>query len=240
MKNVIIFVLIGLLVCGVAGGYYIGNNQGYTTGYKQGYNTGHISGYSEGLETGYKTGYSNGTKDGYSQGHSVGYTSGDTAGYTRGYTVGYNAGNTQGYSTGFSTGKTEGYTLGFAEGYSTTGYTIRDPTYAEMLTFISVDKTDSNTYVSGSYVCNDFSIDVKRNAFNAGYRSFWVYIQMEAGMVPVSHALVAFNTTDRGIAFVEPQEDRIMNVVVGQPYWNRLYYSAPDYDDTVTKIILVP
>jgi hypothetical protein len=248
MENKIFFVLIGLIICGVLGGYYIGNNQGYQTGYSKGYFLGYNSGYSEGNNTGYKTGYSNGSKDGYNQGYSVGYTSGDTAGYNRGYSIGYNTGNTNGYSTGYSTGKTEGYklgnstgyTLGFTEGYSTTGYDIRDPTYAEMLNFISADRTNYNQYVDSSYVCHDFSSDVDRNAYKVGYRCYWAFIEFGETNVSAGHTAVAFNTTDRGIIFIEPQSDRIINVRVGQPYWDRSYYQVPSYDDTVTKITLMP
>ena len=58
--------------------------------------------------------------------------------------------------------------------------------------------------------------------------------------VDLSHALIAFNTIDRGIIYIEPQSDKIMNVRIGQPYWNRSVYMTPSYDDTVTKIVLIP
>ncbi|MDP2901208.1 MAG: hypothetical protein Q8O47_09595 [Candidatus Bathyarchaeota archaeon] len=244
MSNKIAAVLATLIVIGTMGGYYFGNNQGYRTG--------HIIGYSEGQEYGYKTGYSNGTEDGYDKGYSTGFSLGDASGYTRGHSTGYNDGNAKGYlngysvgrehgyNTGYSNGNSTGYAIGYSDGWATTGFNIRDPTYSEMISFIATDRTDDNNYVDTSYVCHDFSYDVKTNAFNAGYRCFWVGIEMGDHTVQTGHAIVAFNTTDRGIIYIEPQSDRVMNVQIGKPYWDRSRYSAPSYDDTVTKIELIP
>ncbi|MGB9914106.1 MAG: hypothetical protein ACPLIG_01735 [Candidatus Bathyarchaeales archaeon] len=33
--------------------------------------------------------------------------------------------------------------------------------------------------------------------------------------------------------FIEPQTDEIVTLTVGQPYWDRTRYSAPDYNDTI-------
>lgn len=114
------------------------------------------------------------------------------------------------------------------------GYDIRDPTYNEVLEFISSDKTDENEYDPGSYTCINFAADVKNNAFYKGYRCGYVYI-----LFPDSgHAIVCFNTVDRGLVFIEPQSDDVVNLVIGQPYWNRSKYYAPDYDDTVIRFVI--
>lgn len=114
------------------------------------------------------------------------------------------------------------------------GYEIRDPAYYEVLEFISSDKTDENEYDPGSYTCINFAADVKNNAFYKGYRCGYVEI-----LFPDSgHAIVCFNTTDHGLGFIEPQSDYVMNLVIGQPYWDRSKYYAPDYDDTVIRFVI--
>ncbi|NIR87792.1 hypothetical protein GWO13_09665 [Candidatus Bathyarchaeota archaeon] len=41
-----------------------------------------------------------------------------------------------------------------------------------------------------------------------------------------SHALNCFNTTDCGLIFVEPQEDEIVVLECGKPYWDRKVFST--------------
>ena len=85
-------------------------------------------------------------------------------------------------------------------------------------------------------MCHDFSAAVKTNAFRKGYTCLYVYIELREG----AHSIVAFNTTDRGIVFVEPQNDDVVHVLVGHPYWDRSKYDVPPYDDTVVRITLIP
>ena len=250
---IVIVGMVVMVIGGTLGGFYFGNAQGHVAGFTEGQVVGYKWGYSVGYASGYTYGYSNGTKDGY----KTGYSAGDSVGYGRGYNAGdlagYNTGNTVGVATGYASGlkignttgyglgEKTGYTIGYQKGWTSTGFNIKDPTYQQMLTFIQNDKTDQKDYVVGSYVCHDFTSDVKRNAFNAGYRCFYVSIEMGEFMpTSIGHALVAFNTTDSGIVYIEPQTDRIMHVKVGQPYWDRTIYQAPSYDDTVTKIELIP
>jgi len=106
---------------------------------------------------------------------------------------------------------------------------IRDPTYSEVLEFLLYDKTDDNEYIEARYTCVEFAADVNNNAFKSGYRCGFVMIDFPEG----AHTIVCFNTTD-GMIFVEPQDDRIVKLIVGQPYYDRTYYIC-DFDDTVVK-----
>ncbi|MEM2618825.1 MAG: hypothetical protein QXR87_04440 [Candidatus Hadarchaeales archaeon] len=108
----------------------------------------------------------------------------------------------------------------------------RDPTYSEMLDFLGRDRTDDKPYIQGVYVCYHFAAEVGRNADREGLRSAFVIVRFP----DVTHALVAFNTTDRGLIFIEPQTDEEMKVEVGKPYWPRHKYLPPDYNDTVLEI----
>lgn len=110
----------------------------------------------------------------------------------------------------------EGYDDGYVQGFKATGYNIKDPTYEEAVDFIRSDKTDKKRYVEGNYTCLNFSADFKNNAFEAGYRCGFVYVEFEEG----AHGIVCFNTTDKGLIFVEPQDDDIVKLVVGGYYWD--------------------
>ncbi len=126
----------------------------------------------------------------------------------------------QSYSTGYADGGSDGYDEGYDVGYSqgvndttATGYYLRDPTYAEALAFVASDRTDLNPYTP-SYVCYDFTADVNANAEAQGFRCGFVYIEFTTS----AHAIACFNTTDNGLIYVEPQNDEIVSVAVGQMY----------------------
>ncbi len=80
-----------------------------------------------------------------------------------------------------------------------------NPTYAELVTFLKEDSTDEHPYIEDlgilSYVCSDFAEDVHNNAEAAGIRAAWVSIQFEGE--DIGHALHAFETTDRGLVYVD-------------------------------------
>lgn len=107
--------------------------------------------------------------------------------------------------------------------------TDEDPTYSEMLDFLGRDKTDEKKYIEDVYMCYHFAAEVGRNADSEGIRSAYVHIDFQDG----AHAIVAFDTVDRGLIFIEPQNDEEMKVEIGKPYWSRDKYLPPDYDDTV-------
>jgi hypothetical protein len=122
-----------------------------------------------------------------------------------------------GYANGFEAGKLEGYNQGFVNGSAASvgsGFNIRDPTYAEVISFISGDNTDEQTYNFNSYNCFHFCRDFKTAAFNQGLKAGFVYVEFQDG----AHSIVCFNTVDRGLVYVEPQSDSIVSLVVGGDY----------------------
>lgn len=232
------FCIILAIVCFAAYcfGYNTGRGAGYEIGYSQGYVYGNSTGFQFGSSRGYEIGFENGNATGYSLGYEVGFDNGYELGYDEGNVTGYNAGYEVGSEEWYSRGRKEGYDLGFligndtgyAEGYEIgylqgvkdgvgRGWNIRDPTFREMLDFLAKDQTDKKEY-SETYLCFHFTADVKQNAFKGGYRCGFVYIEFAFG----SHAIVCFNTTDRGIIFIEPQTDEIVQVVVGK-FYERIY-----------------
>jgi myosin heavy subunit len=117
------------------------------------------------------------------------------------------------------------------------GYVLRDPTYQEMKTFIAADKTDTNTYVDPTYVCEDFAYDVRVHAMQQKIRCAFVTIHYPDS----AHAIVAFNTTDKGIIYIEPQSDEEVNLHAGYHFYQCIiaepgyYYAPPGYDDTIER-----
>lgn len=84
-----------------------------------------------------------------------------------------------------------------------------NPTYEELIAFIAEDPSDEHSYIrrySGkgaalSYVCSDFAEAVHNNAEVAGIRAAWVGLEFEAN--DDGHALNAFETTNRGLVYID-------------------------------------
>lgn len=125
------------------------------------------------------------------------------------------------------------------EGY---GYVLRDPTYMEMQDFLARDRTSEEEYIDSGYTCLDFAANVKANAAKEGIRCAYVGLEYRGGS---GHAIVAFDTTDRGLLFVEPQFDWEVDLEEGRRYYQCVitapghYMATPDYDDTITRIVVI-
>lgn len=125
--------------------------------------------------------------------------------------------------------------------YPSRSKALRNPSYPEMLEFLSTDQTDKDEYVLGKYTCVNFAADLKNNALNAGFNCGYVVIFFQP--INFSHAVNCFNTTDFGLIFIEPQEDSIVTLSIGQQYWDRTkhtayYYNQQVYNDTITGVLI--
>ncbi|MFC1953852.1 hypothetical protein ACFLWR_06990 [Chloroflexota bacterium] len=112
-----------------------------------------------------------------------------------------------------------------------------NPTYKELNEFLDADETDTNLYVRGEYVCFDYSAELNNNADTAGIRAAYVRIRSEDW----GHALVAFNTTDKGLIFIEPQSDVEVKLELGKPYpWQQIKATSPlGYSDPILEIQII-
>jgi len=84
----------------------------------------------------------------------------------------------------------------------------QDPTYNDMKNFIATDKTNENTY-NETYNCWDFSRDIILNSLKQHISIGLVYIEWKN--YTIGHAIIIFNTTDKGRIFIEPQNDEEVN-----------------------------
>jgi hypothetical protein len=261
------FFLFIVVLMGVSAGvfqlsYSTGLDEGFEQGYMQGNDVGLTTGLHEGYEDGFDQGFDEGTEDGLEQGYNEGFDVGNSTGFDLGfddsYDEGYHEGSETGYGLGFDEGYGNGSTLGFEGGYiagynvgnetgydigyveglvdsSNVGFVLRDPTYEEAIRFIREDATDEFEYVTGEFECRHFAAIFIENAFNQGLRCLYVQLAFPEG----GHAIVAFNTIDLGMIYIEPQNDDIVTPVVGNVYCDRGKYLPPTYDDTVLEILLI-
>jgi len=122
------------------------------------------------------------------------------------------------------------------------GYVLRDPSYQEMQAFLTQDETSEQEYLRNEYICVDFAANVKANAAEEGIRCAYVVIEY---LGITGHAIVAFDTTDRGLVYVEPQFDWDVEPEIGRRYYQCVvpppgqYMVEPDYDDTIARIIAI-
>ncbi len=111
------------------------------------------------------------------------------------------------------------------------------PTYAELIDFLNRNPVNKNRYIPGEYVCWNFACDLQRDAHAEGmYMDYW-YIATPS----FAHALVGVLTSDKGIVFIEPQNDHPMKVEIGIRYWQWLrgpyFYNYYTEDDTITTMV---
>ncbi len=182
--------------------------------YNAAYVAGDASGYDEGFLGGQKVGYITGNQDGYDEG--------------------YNLGVSDGYDEGQAAGYTEGYADGVEAGVGH-GYILRDPTYAEAVAFIRADHTDRNEYDEDSYICSHFSRDVCNNAEAQGWRCAFVELRYPDS----GHAIIAFDTVDRGLVYFEPQFDDEVRVEIGRSYAILNGYIIPSWDDVIQDVVVI-
>jgi len=164
------------------------------------------------------------------------------------FSEGYDYGYSQTFDVAFEEAKEEGYEKGYTKGYEivVSGETgepasrlveTRNPTYAEMMEFLKADGTDEKPFISGEYVCFDYSAELNNNADAAGIRAAYVRIRSEEW----GHAVVAFETVDRGLVFIEPQSDMEVELVIGEayPWWQVGATSPLGYSDEITWIQVI-
>ena len=132
---------------------------------------------------------------------------------------------------------------------------LRNPSWAELKDFLYEDDTDEMEYVYPTTVCYHFAERLQKNTKSEGWRCALVTVWLEGYPdwygygIPsnTSHALNAFETTDRGLVYIDctaapgysGNADKIVDVKVGEQYVPRGVF--PPYSEwesmgTVTAI----
>lgn len=88
---------------------------------------------------------------------------------------------------------------------STPTPSYRSITWKELADFIARDHTNWKPYNINNYVCLDYAIDLVENARKENIKAWIVGVDFTNG--EIGHAFVAFETSDKGIRYVEPQTD---------------------------------
>jgi hypothetical protein len=231
----------------------VGNTDGNSIGYDDGIKFGDKIGERKGLDKGYLIGYNNGYLNGKEVGINDEKIVGEQVGIKDGKIIGALVGEEDGFDEGFliaeENGIIDGENVGFDEGFLiaeadyTVNYSIgyersleylnghvfnvRNPSYTEMKSFLRKDRTDRKRYVTGVFDCEDYSSAVIQNSFESGYYCFFVHVEQGLPWVHPDHAIVAFNTSDRGWIFVEPQHDDIVRLNMGESYAKSNGYKTP-------------
>ena len=108
-------------------------------------------------------------------------------------------------------------------------YEIHDPTYSEVVVFMSQDQTNTLPYDDEIFNCADYSSITNNNAENQGIRCCVISLYFHVS----AHQIIGFNTTDRGMIYYEPQTDeRVENLEMGKQYWTECIKPNPGYDYT--------
>ena len=89
--------------------------------------------------------------------------------------------------------------------------TLRNPSWEELKTFLWEDKTDQLEYVFPTFVCEDFAKTLQTNAKKAGLGCAFANVKLKGYPdwfnygIPsnTGHALNAFETTDRGLVYID-------------------------------------
>ena len=229
----IFIIMVVMIMVGVSG-YFLYDNAfawGEKNGYESAYPEGKKVGYDSGKQAGYEEGYNSGKTNGYDEGYEEGYTTGEQDGYNQGYIDGKDAGYIEGYDN-------------VNEDILEQGYTLRNPTYQEVIDFLKEDKTDENLFIEGTYgvyVCSHFARDVNNNAQEQGLRCALIELRYPDS----GHSIIAFDTIDEGLVCFDPQSDERVRPVVGENYYQCVeprpgyYYQKPPYDDTIMDILVI-
>ena len=118
---------------------------------------------------------------------------------------------------------------------------LHNPTFEEARDFLEEDRTDANEYLEDEYVCSHFAADVNNNAERQGIRCALVDVRFPRS----GHAIIAFDTTDKGLVYFDPITDDRVRPVIGKYYWKCIEpepgyeYEKPSFDDTIEDIVVI-
>ena len=127
-------------------------------------------------------------------------------GIDKGTTIGEEKGQEKGYEEG------KKYVVDHIDQYT---HVIKPVSYGEVLSFMKEDQTDKMTY-SWTNDCTTFSRVLRENANEKGIKCGIVVLDLGYNY---AHVINAFDTTDSGVVYFDPQTDnRKDNIGLGKHY----------------------
>lgn len=112
-----------------------------------------------------------------------------------------------------------------------------DPTWNELKSFLSQDKTDKKLYDEDSFLCGDFAEMLHNNAEESGIRAAYVSLNLSSGL----HACNAFNTIDDGLVYIDDtgrssysscSADKKVTVSIGSKYIPKSIFPCAGWSST--------
>ena len=109
-----------------------------------------------------------------------------------------------------------------------------DPTWQQLEAFLIADNTDKSAYDLQTHPCGVFAEELQNNAEAAGIRAAWVAIDFSDGSA--GHALDAFNTTDKGLVYIDCTGKDWQNNTIESPYTQGVSWGEADDWDKVAYL----
>lgn len=101
-----------------------------------------------------------------------------------------------------------------------------NPSYKELKRFINKDHTD-DLHWTEEFDCSEFSYTFIKNFAKEGFYASGVELEFYKSDEEYGHIIVVVNTTDRGLIYVEPQDDiTIKNIDIGDNYCDLVYWNC--------------
>ena len=96
-----------------------------------------------------------------------------------------------------------------------------DPTYRELLDFLSRDNTVKNKYDNPNFTCADFAVELQNHAESQDIRCGYTGLNFEGKTT--GHAIDVFDTVDDGLVYVDTTGGKVhitKNLQPGDKYYN--------------------
>jgi len=155
--------------------------------------------------------------------------------------LGYESGYAEGVVVGSREGSMAGYQKGSRVGYLESTGRRDDSDLAERLIFLYNPTYDQARQIlaesekTSTREINDYA---EANGIRTAYVRCQIARGIDEGKVYV-YKLVAFQSVDEGLIFVEPRSHQEVKIEVNRSYSELNSSPMPPYDDTITKITIV-
>jgi len=92
---------------------------------------------------------------------------------------------------------------------------LHKATYQQVIDFLATDNTDAYTYSLKDFDCTDFAIQLRTDAIKDNIECGVAILSLEnpdGELAEYDHAINVFDTSDKGLVYVEPQADGTFDI----------------------------